>query len=208
MQHVIIRSVATLAACILVPLAFPACDVEEPGDELARDLADEADDEEDASAAGQRPAGADELANAPDPAAAANYYVPVGTHDAAGCDTIAGWVKDGDTTAPTWATIHRDAPWPYGAEVAVVQANLYRGDLPFADKNHGFSIATPASLKNGSPVTLYVHGINVDVNGNWDVNANSPLINQTGRTFCCGNGCYANGGGGPTTGEVDNNDVP
>lgn len=162
------------------------CDVEEPGDEeLARELEDEDADEVD----GERPDGADALTAPPDPSAAANYFVPVGTHESATCNTITGWVKDGDTTASTWVSIRRDAAYPYGQEVATIPADLYRSDLPFADKNHGFSLATPASLKNGSPVTLYVHGINVDVNGNWDVNANSPLLNLTERTFCCGNGC-------------------
>ncbi|NVB36215.1 hypothetical protein G6O69_36655 [Pseudenhygromyxa sp. WMMC2535] len=126
---------------------------------------------------------------------AANYYIPVGTHDVANCDTIAGWVKDGDTTAPTWVTIHRDAAWPNGQEVAVVQANLYRADLDFADKNHGFSIPTPASLKTGLPVRLYIHGINVDANGDWDVNALSPLLSQTGKEICCGDLCDFDSGG-------------
>jgi len=196
MQRMILGSVS-LAAWAIVSSSTLGCDVEEPGDEeLARELEDEDEAVDDDEVDGQRPSGAAELTAAPDPSAAANYFVPVGTHDSATCSTIAGWVKDGDTTAPTWVSIRRDGAYPYGQEVATVQANLYRGDLPFADKYHGFSINTPAELKDGSSVTLYIHGINVDANGNWDVNANSPLLNQTGRTICCGNGCY-NGPGGP-----------
>jgi len=179
------------------------CDVEQPGDEeLARqgideeaeDVDDIVDDAEAAEDEDERPAGPDELTAAPD-AAAANYFVPVGNHDVASCSTIAGWVKDGDTTAPTWVTIYRDAPYPYGEWVTTVYANLYRGDLPFADKNHGFSISTPQALKTGTTETIYIHGINVDGNGNWDAGANSPLLNNTGKTICCGAGCFGGGGG-------------
>ncbi|MCH9681244.1 MAG: hypothetical protein K0V04_07420 [Deltaproteobacteria bacterium] len=137
--------------------------------------------------------------------AASNFFVPVGTLDRADCSTIAGWVKDGDTTAPTWASI-RTAPFPNGVQIAVPLANLYRPGLPFADKNHGFSIATPAWLKDGVTRTIYAHGINVDTNGAWDVNANSPLLNLSGKQLCCGNGCFGGpdiddgGHGGPPSG--------
>lgn len=116
---------------------------------------------------------------------APNYYEPVGTHDQANCNVIEGWVKDGDTTLPTWASI-RTAPYPQGSDITIVYADLVRNDLHWADKAHGFSIPTPASLKDGFPHTIYIHGINVDVNGDWDTSANSPLLSGTGKTICCG----------------------
>lgn len=187
------------SSVLLMTWAGLGCDVEPPaGEELAEvdeaggELADAADDEAaedagDAEAQGVLP-GLPDLTAGSRPSAA-NYFTPVGTHDTFNCSKIAGWVKDGDTTAPTWVTIHRDAPYPYGAPVATVLADLYRADLPFADKYHGFSINTPAELKTGEVETIYIHGINVDGNGNWDVNANSPLLGGTGKSFCCGTGC-------------------
>ena len=119
-------------------------------------------------------------------ASATNYFVPVGSHDVLDCTTTAGWVKDGDTTAPTFVTIHRGAPYPNGQAVGTYPANLFRGDLPFADKNHGFSFPTPAAFKTGVNEKMYIHGINLDAAGNWDVSAYSPLLDPAGRTICCG----------------------
>ncbi|EDM74046.1 hypothetical protein PPSIR1_16855 [Plesiocystis pacifica SIR-1] len=175
MKHNAIRLLSVLTLGLASATSMVACDAEE-GEDYEMLQLDE-DEEEQAFRAG-------------------NYYVPVGTHDAANCNNIAGWVKDGDTTAATWVSIHRDAPYPNGTEVAVVKADKYRADLPWADKNHGFNISTPNSLKNGQHVTLYVHGINVDANGNWDVNALSPLLNNTGKTICCGQGCFDGPGDG------------
>lgn len=200
----------------VVVLALPlvgsvaACDVEEPiEDELEfQDLDDEdaevfhivadvvePDDSDDAAApADDAPA---QVNAAPD-VSFANFYEPVGTLDRADCSRIAGWAKDGDTTSPTWVSI-RTAPWPSGSHVTTVYANKHRADLPFPDKNHGFNIATPASLKNGVNYWIYAHGINVDTNGDWDVNANSPLLSGSGKKICCGVGCFEppGGDGGP-----------
>ncbi len=183
------------ATMLLAPIG--GCDTQD--DDLEGDRVAELDQEqyhidvEDAEAEGAtRHDAADALALDAPVSAAGNFFEPVGTLDRADCSKIAGWVKDGDTTLPTWASI-RTAPWPFGSQVATPLANLYRPGLPFADKNHGFDINTPAWLKDGQTHTIYVHGINVDANGNWDVNANSPLLNLSGRSFCCGTGCF----GGP-----------
>lgn len=176
----------------LLSLVGFGCDEAEIADEaLAQDVvADEADEAD--GQAGQVPH-LDELGSeVHGVASGSNYFTPVGSHDSFNCTTTAGWVKDGDTTAPTYVTIYRDAPFPYGEWVATVQANQYRADLPFADKNHGFSIATPAEFKTGSPETMYIHGINIDTDGNWVLGATNPLLNQNGRTHCCGPGCFGN----------------
>ena len=166
----------TLAA--LAPLA--GCDLDEAdeADELALDEEEEDMDE------GFRGAN--------------DYNDPVGTHDLANCSTIAGWARDGDTTAATQVHIYKDAPAPNGEIVTHVIANLYRGDLPFADKNHGFSIATPAAFKTGCPETIYIHAIDLDAYGNIVPGGNNKLLGSTGKTVTCGprppEGC---GGIGP-----------
>ncbi|MDC0716582.1 hypothetical protein [Nannocystis bainbridge] len=180
-----------LGSVLMMTWANFGCDVEPPEGEALQveGAADElAAAEGDDPVQGQPLPGPVDLTT-PVQATGANYFVPVGTHETFNCSKIAGWVKDGDTTAPTWVTIHRDAPYPYGEPIATVTADLYRSDLPFGDKNHGFSINTPASLKTGYTETIYIHGINVDANGDWDVTANSPLLSQTGKSICCGVGC-------------------
>jgi hypothetical protein len=209
MLRIIGRSVLVVMGCSLVSLAFPACDVEQPGDELARDLEDEEDEDE--APEGQRPAGSDELTNASDPSAAANYFVPAGTHDSADCNVLTGWAKDGDTTAPTWVAVYRGAAFENGGNyVTTAYANIYRSDLPFADKNHGFSIATPALFKNGTNQHVYIHAINIDVNGDWGIpGVHNPLLSSTNKIICCNpNGTVCepggtgSGSGGPTTGYI------
>jgi len=118
--------------------------------------------------------------------AASDYFDPVGTDDRADCTLLAGWAKDGDTTLPIQVHVYKGGPYPYGTYVTAVVANKYRGDLPFADKNHGYSIATPAAFFTGCPETVYVHAIDVDTNGNIVPGGNNPLLNLTGRTIRCG----------------------
>lgn len=150
----------------LVFFAVAGCDTEE---EYEEDLAaDEADDEDLEFRAGN------------------DYFDPVGTHDVANCSTIAGWAKDGDTTAATQVHVYKDAPFPAGQIVTHAWADLYRGDLPFADKNHGFNIATPAALKTGCPETVYIHAIDLDAGGGFVAGGNNKLLNLTGKTVICG----------------------
>jgi hypothetical protein len=118
--------------------------------------------------------------------AAANYYTPVGTQDRADCSRVAGWAKDGDTTLPIQVHIYKGAAYPYGQYVTAVVANKYRSDLPFADKYHGFDMATPSAFKTGCPEKIYIHAINVDTNGNIVYGATNPLLSGTGTTIYCG----------------------
>ena len=120
------------------------------------------------------------------PLHAADFFDPVGTHDLASCSTLAGWAKDGDTTLPIQVHVYKDAPFPSGTFVTAVVANLFRSDLPFADKNHGFSIATPSAFFTGCPVRVYIHAIDVDTNGNPVPGGNNVLLNLTGKSIRCG----------------------
>lgn len=122
----------------------------------------------------------------PAPAGAADFFDPVGTHDLANCTKLAGWAKDGDTTAPTTVHIYRGAPYPSGTFVTTANANLFRSDLPFPDKNHGFDIATPSVFFTGCPEKVYIHAIDIDTNGNPVPGGNNALLNLTGKTIICG----------------------
>ncbi|MEM7157902.1 MAG: hypothetical protein AAF799_33990 [Myxococcota bacterium] len=127
-----------------------------------------------------------------------DYFDPVGNHDVATCSTLAGWAKDGDTTAATQVHIYKGAPYPAGQIVTHVWADRFRGDLPFADKNHGFHIATPNAFKTGCPERVYIHAIDLDASGNFVPGGNNRLLNSTGRTVVCGppppGGCGFGGG--------------
>ena len=199
MLRLAVRSVLVVVGCGLVSLGLPACDVEQPDDALPREIDD--DEEEGEEAEGERPAGSDELTNTNDPSAAANYFVPTGTHDLANCSLLTGWAKDGDTTAPTWVTVYRGAAYEDGGVyVTTAYADIYRSDLPFSDKYHGFSIATPAAFKTGLPEEVYIHAINIDVNGDWGApGVTNPLLNSTGKTICCNANGTTCSGPGPTT---------
>lgn len=118
---------------------------------------------------------------------AADFFDPVGTHDLADCSTIAGWAKDGDTTLPVQVHIYKGGPFPSGQIVTHVVADKFRSGLPFADKNHGFSISTPAAFKTGCPEEVWIHAIDVDTNGNIvSSGGNNKLLNLTGKTVLCG----------------------
>jgi hypothetical protein len=130
-------------------------------------------------------------------AQAQDYFDPVGSDGRADCTRLAGWAKDGDTTLPIQVHVYKGGPFPYGIYVTAVVADLYRSDLPFADKNHGYSIPTPSAFFTGCPETVYVHAIDVDVNGNIVPGGNNILLNNTGKTVSCGTpdpSCFSNPG--------------
>jgi hypothetical protein len=172
-------------------LAF-GCDAPGSEEELAQDLLAEDDDDDAEEPASGHPKTVDELTSELHPTFAGNYFTPVGTHDATSCLNTAGWAKDGDSTAATYVHIYKDAAFPYGTYVTSVLANAYRADLPFADKNHGFSLSTPAAFKTGAPETMFIHAINIDTDGNEVIGATHPLLSNTERTICC-----RTPGGGP-----------
>jgi glucose/arabinose dehydrogenase len=92
--------------------------------------------------------------------------------DGAGCDTIEGWAWDSNQpNTPVYVDVYDGNTF-----VAITQANMYREDLlnALASPNHGFSLLTPASLRDGA-----VHTINVMFSGT------NTLLNNTGRTIQC-----------------------
>lgn len=89
--------------------------------------------------------------NIPEP----NAPVYNGYHESAGCDTIGGWAWDArQPDTPVSVDIYAD-----GSLVATVSANQFRQDLLNAGIGngvHGFSLATPASLKDGQAHSIRV----------------------------------------------------
>ncbi|WPD21702.1 MAG: CARDB domain-containing protein [Candidatus Electrothrix scaldis] len=98
---------------------------------------------------------------------------PVGYFDSADCNGFSGWTKDPDTTAPIDVHFYADGPAGTGAFIGSASANIYRGDLPYSDKNHGFSFATPESLKDGQSHQIYVYALD-DQGGTNSLLTNSP----------------------------------
>jgi parallel beta-helix repeat protein len=88
--------------------------------------------------------------------------------------TAQGWSRDPNDTGPTWVDIYANAPFgqPGSIYVGGTAANLLRTDLPFADKNHGFSLTFPVnfpldpatypswvSMADGRTYNLYAYGL-------------------------------------------------
>lgn len=121
---------------------------------------------------------------------------PVGYFDSADCNGFSGWTKDPDTTAAI--DVHFYADGPAGAEAFIggASANIYRGDLPYSDKNHGFSFPTPESLKDGQSHQIYVYALD-DQGGINPLLTNSPKsiqctpVNQTPVGYFEGASCSA-----------------
>jgi len=104
--------------------------------------------------------------------------LPEGWLDSATCDEINGWARDPDTTSPIRVHVYADGPAGQGTIIANELADLYRSDLPFADKNHGYSIPTPSNIKDGQSHTIYVYAID---SGGGD----NPLLNNSPQSISC-----------------------
>jgi hypothetical protein len=96
---------------------------------------------------------------------------PFGYLDGANCSTIGGWAQDADVPAQSInVTIYVDY-----TPLMTIPANGYRVDLcnALGSCNHAYSIATPASLKNGAPHVIQVYGGD-NANGSLTELTNSP----------------------------------
>lgn len=84
--------------------------------------------------------------------------------------SVHGWARDPANTGALWVDFFADAPYgqPNSKYVGSTTANVYRADLPFTDKNHGFSFTfpaysvaspkTPNPLLDGATHTIYAYG--------------------------------------------------
>ena len=97
----------------------------------------------------------------------ASNPVPIGFFDAADCNQISGWTCDASNyNASIDVHFYQDGPAGSGGTMfGATNAGTYRSDLVSAGVcggtgNHGFSYATPASLKDGKSHAIYPHPIN------------------------------------------------
>jgi len=87
----------------------------------------------------------------------------IGTFDVAdsqGC-LVEGWAKDPQSTSPVWVDVYVDGPYGAGGRFLFgCTANLYRSDLPYTDKNHGFDCHVPmtSGIYDGQQHSLYIYG--------------------------------------------------
>ncbi len=107
--------------------------------------------------------------------------VPIGSFDSATCDSLSGWTKDPDTASPISVHFYKDGPAGTGTFIGSILADSYRGDLSYADKNHGFSFALPDSLNDGVEHQVYAYAID-SAGGTNPLLTNSPKIVQCGLT--------------------------
>ncbi len=102
-----------------------------------------------------------------------------GYHDRADCNLIEGWAWDrNQPNTPINVDIYDG-----GSKIMTVLANRFRQDLVNAGKGngyHGFSVATPASLKDSRSHTIYVK-----------FGGTSSNLNTTGKTITCQVGAKA-----------------
>ena len=99
---------------------------------------------------------------------------PTGFLDSVNCNQFTGWAKDPNTIGSISVHFYIDGEAGTGTYIGGVTANQHRGDLPFDDKNHGFTFRTPASIKDGHQHHIYAYGIDEQNQVNSLLN-NSPL---------------------------------
>jgi len=106
-------------------------------------------------------------------------HQPVGYIDSANCSNITGWTRDPDTTSSIRVHLYANGEAGQGGTiVANEMANAYRSDLPFTDKNHGFSISVPGSLKDNNFHNIYAYAIDSQGGAN-------PLLIHSPRGITC-----------------------
>ena len=113
---------------------------------------------------------------------------PIGYFDGANCEKIVGWACDPDDYFKP-ISIHFYADGKAGGGGKIIGstiANLTReaavGSRCGGNNNHGFSFATPESLKDGKSHIIYAYAINTPVGQN-------PLLGTNGKTINCVPAC-------------------
>lgn len=110
---------------------------------------------------------------------------PVGSFDAADCQTISGWAVDQDEPARVLDVhVYREAAagQPGAIFVGSFKADQSRPDVNTAlgvTGNHGFSIATPQAVRDGGTHKIYVYAINPVSGGN------NPVLSGSPKTVTC-----------------------
>lgn len=104
---------------------------------------------------------------------------PVGYFDSATCSRFTGWVKDPNTRSAVNVHFYADGPAGTGTYIGKTYATTYRSDLPYTDKNHGFSFLLPSSVNDGVAHQIYAYGID-------DAGGTNPLLGNSPKTVQCG----------------------
>jgi hypothetical protein len=129
------------------------------------------------------------------PAASTVNYLPVGYFDSANCDSLHGWTCDkNDYSKPLAVHFYANGKSGSGGTFAgSVTANETREQAVAnqcgGNTNHGFTLPTPASLKDGKAHVIYAYAINTPEGAN-------PLLSTNGKTITCGgcaNDCLSTG---------------
>lgn len=115
-------------------------------------------------------------------------YKPEGNLGYVNCSKIEGWAWDKDTpNNPIQVHLYKDASQGDNAQfVMSLTANVHRPDLKNVTNdnlNHGFSIQTPVSLKDGKNHKIYAYGI--DVSTDKKITKNNKLLNGGGQVLRC-----------------------
>lgn len=105
-------------------------------------------------------------------------HLPQGSIDSATCDVISGWARDPDSVLPITIHIYSDGLDPAN-RIAIIPADINRPDLPYEDKNHGFSFLLPDHLKDGWPHTYYIYALDSEGGSN-------PQLSGSPKTITCG----------------------
>lgn len=109
--------------------------------------------------------------------------LPEGSFDQADSSLcqVAGWARDPDASSSIQVDIYRDGQYGQGGVfVTGIPANKLRSDLPFADKNHGFSyvFASSTGMYDGKDHQLFLYGDDVTGDG-------AKLLNSVPKTIHC-----------------------
>jgi hypothetical protein len=106
---------------------------------------------------------------------------PQGFFDGASCQGIGGWVRFPDDPNAAAVRVYADGPAGRGRDLGTVVADQMRSDLPFRDRNHGFSIAIPETLLDGRSHAIYVYAID-------SRSGEETLLDGSPKSIRCGGG--------------------
>jgi hypothetical protein len=103
------------------------------------------------------------ILSVPAASCAARAALPYGVHEEAGCEALKGWACDaGDYDAPLRVEFYAEKDGAL-ALVASASAGLEREEAVAAECGgrpmHGFSLPTPASLKDGRSRVVYAYAV-------------------------------------------------
>ena len=134
----------------------------------------------------------------PNPVSDNSNTPPIGWLDDANCNIIGGWALDLDTrSAAITVHIYKDGPAGSGTFVTAATTTGLRQDINNIYDNsstvntHGFTIATPDSLKDGKSHDIYIHGIDstTPAAGPNPVLSGTPKKIQCEKDSCAGVVC-------------------